>query len=62
MPKKEKTEKELQEIKELLKEILKKLDNLRVEKTEYHYHFSKDRQKIKYPWMDTGTYWGNSNI
>jgi hypothetical protein len=40
MTKKEKQE--LEEIKELLKKILDKLENLKIEKTEYHYHSSKD--------------------
>ena len=57
MPKKENTKKEFQEIKELLKEILEKLNKLRIGKIEYHYHFegpSRKEIQISSEWM-TGT-------
>jgi galactose-1-phosphate uridylyltransferase len=46
MTKKEKQE--LQEIKELLKKILDKLENLKIKKTEYHYHFHQQDQYISW--------------
>jgi hypothetical protein len=46
MTKKEKQK--LQEIKELLEKILDKLENLKIENKEYHYHFHQQDQHIPY--------------
>jgi predicted metallo-beta-lactamase superfamily hydrolase len=56
MTKKEKQE--LEEIKELLKKILDKLENLKIEKTEYHYHFHQRDWYI--PWYEKIMNKGNS--
>jgi predicted metallo-beta-lactamase superfamily hydrolase len=55
MTKKEKQE--LQEIKELLKKILDKLENLKIENKEYHYHFHQQDHYI--PWYEKIIYKGN---